>query len=268
AQPAIVRLIDNGGILLRSHLLDLALALVDPDLDDVSPVRGVLLNRLTGFSLAVDLERRAARFVSGDALSRAEEARGTRDEFVAQAEKFKAVQAKAQRGADAEISALFQVPYEPVAGRAEMGVRVDDHRHHGLTGEIHTPGAVGHANVGLTADLRDSCALHDQCRVLDHPSVAYDQPRAFERGDGLRGRRTSESGKETKGNDCCDCDHMIHSVHGNLLRTKYALLTTTCAAFGGDKRGSAYLVRRLQFLNRKCAQCPPVASICQGCLER
>src|SRR5262245_14537168 len=37
------------------------------------------------------------------------------------------------------------------------------------------------------------------------------------------------------------------------------------AAFGGDKRGSAYLVRRLQILEPKRSQCPPVASICQGC---
>ena len=71
------------------------------------------------------------------------------------------------------------------------------------------------------ADLGDLRAVHDQCRVLDHASVAHDQPRAFERGDGLRGRRNRASGKETKGNDCRDCDH-IHSVHGNLLM-KYAL---------------------------------------------
>src|SRR5262245_11611040 len=126
-QPAMVRLIDDGGILRGSDLLDLALALVDPDLDDVNPLRGVLLNRLTGFCLIVDLEGRATRLGSGDALSRAEEARGARDEFVTQAEKFKVVGAKTQRGTDAEISALFQVPYEPVASRAEVGVRVDDH---------------------------------------------------------------------------------------------------------------------------------------------
>src|SRR5262245_60598832 len=175
-QPAVVRLIDDGAILRGSHLLDLALALVDPDFDDVSPVRGVLLNRLTGFCLTVDLERRATRLGSGDALSRAEEARGAGNNLVAQAEKFKVVGAKTQRGTDAEISALFQVPYEPVASRAEMGVRVNDHRHHGLAGEIHALGAGRYANIGGCAVLGDLRTVHDQCRVLDDASVAYDQP--------------------------------------------------------------------------------------------
>ncbi len=102
-----------------------------------------------------------------------------------------------------------------------MDVSVDDHRHHGLAGEIHAGGAGGHSDLGGCAGLGDLRALHDQCRVLDHASVPYDQPRAFERCDRLRGRRDGESGKETKGNDCRDCDH-IHSVHGNLLH-QYAL---------------------------------------------
>jgi hypothetical protein len=76
SQPAIVRFVDDGGILSGSHLLDLALALIDPDLDDVDLARGVLLNRLTRFRLAVDLCRQTAGFGSGNAFSRAEEARG------------------------------------------------------------------------------------------------------------------------------------------------------------------------------------------------
>jgi len=94
AVTPIVRLIDDGGILRGSHLLDFALALVNPNFDDVSPVCGVLLNGLAGFRLAVDLERRPARFDSGDAFSGAEIARGAGDQLVAHGEKFKAVQAK------------------------------------------------------------------------------------------------------------------------------------------------------------------------------
>src|SRR5262249_49417174 len=110
AQPAVVRLIDDGGILRGSDLLDLALALVDPDFNDVSPVRSVFLNRLTGFRLTVDLERRATRFGSGNAFPRAEKTRGAGNDLVTHAEKFKSVQTKTQRAADAEISPLFQVP--------------------------------------------------------------------------------------------------------------------------------------------------------------
>ncbi len=96
-----------------------------------------------------------------------------------------------------------------------MDVRVDHHRHHGLAGEIHVRGVRRHAHVGRLADLGDAYALHDQCRVLDHASVTDDQPRAFERGDGLPGRRYRESGKETQGHDYRHCDH-IHSVHRSL----------------------------------------------------
>src|SRR6185295_16299890 len=151
-QPAIVRFVDDGGILCGSYLLDLTPALVDPDFDDVRPVRSVLLNRPASFHLAVDLERRTARFDSGDALSGAKVARGTGDELIAHTEKFKAVQAKTQCGADAEISTLFQVPDERVASRVEMGVRVHDHRHHGFAGKIYASCAFRHAYVSSTAN--------------------------------------------------------------------------------------------------------------------
>ena len=62
AQTEFVRLVDDGGILFRCHLLDLALPVVDPDLDDVDLVRRELLHGLAAFRLGVDLERRAPWF--------------------------------------------------------------------------------------------------------------------------------------------------------------------------------------------------------------
>ena len=101
-------------------------------------------------------------------------------------------------------------------------MRVDQHRHHSLAGEINARGARRHAHVGRLADLGDAGAIHDQCGVLDHASVADDQPRAFERSDGLGGRRDHASGKDTKGNECRNGNH-IHSVHGSLHHEVCAL---------------------------------------------
>ena len=86
AQTEFVRLVDDGGILLRRHLLDLALPVVDPDLDDVDLVRRELLYGLAGFRLGVDLERRAPRFDSGDAFAGAEVARRAGDHLAAHRE--------------------------------------------------------------------------------------------------------------------------------------------------------------------------------------
>src|SRR6185369_13045855 len=119
------------------HFLDFAFALIDPNLDDVRPVRGVLLNRPARFRFAVDLQRRTVRFGAGNAFTGAEKARGAGNKLVAHAEQVEAILAEAQRGADTEIGAPLQVANERVTGRAEMGVRVDDHRHDGFAGEVH-----------------------------------------------------------------------------------------------------------------------------------
>ena len=92
----------------------------------------------------------------GDAAAGAEEARRAGDRLVAHVEKFEAVLAKTQRRADAVVGALLQVADEHVARLAEMGVRVDDHRHHGLAGEVDARRAGGHAHVGGPAGLQRS----------------------------------------------------------------------------------------------------------------
>jgi hypothetical protein len=48
-----------------------------------------------------------------------------------------------------------------------MSVRVDNHRHHGLAGKIYASGALRQANISRWADLRDFCAIDNQCTVLN-----------------------------------------------------------------------------------------------------
>ena len=56
AKAVLVSLVDRGLVLRRKHLVDLAFAIVDPDLDDVDLVLRVRLHRLARLLDAVDLE--------------------------------------------------------------------------------------------------------------------------------------------------------------------------------------------------------------------
>ena len=85
---------------------------------------------------------------------------------------------------------MLQVPHERVARRRSrwtcvsisIGITV-------LPARFTRVAPAGTRTSAARAGLDDPGALHDQRRVLDHAPVADDQPRAFERGDGLRGRR-------------------------------------------------------------------------------
>jgi len=57
-QAVLVRLLDGGFVLGRKDLVDIAVAVVDPDLDDVDLGRRVGLDRLAGLLDAVDLDGR------------------------------------------------------------------------------------------------------------------------------------------------------------------------------------------------------------------
>ena len=101
-----------------------------------------------------------------------------------------------------------------------MDVGVDEHRHHGLAGEIYARSPGRNTNVGGGAGLHDPRAIHDQRRALDRgAAIADDEPRALERGDAgrrrLRARRTSYCDDDTNGNGCGESD-CIYSTHRSL----------------------------------------------------
>ena len=181
ANAGLVRLVDDGGILFRGDLLDLAVPVVDPDLDDLNVERGIVPDSLAALLLGLDLERRTHRLFAGDAASGAEEARGAGDHLVAHRHKFEIVRAHAHGGADAAVAALLQVADQLLAVRAQMHVRVDDRRHHGLAGEVHARGAGGHRDA--LPGLDDLVAVDDERAVLDDAAVAEDKSCAFERRD-------------------------------------------------------------------------------------
>lgn len=147
-------LVDEGAINFGSQLLVLAIPCVDPDLDDVELVRCELLDRLAAFRAGRNPLRHCCASGSGIVmLRRALRNRAAPGIVWRVFEEFVNVRAQTQRGAHTVVGAQSQVPYERVASVAEMHMRVDDHRHYGLAGEIYALSAGRHANLGRPADL-------------------------------------------------------------------------------------------------------------------
>ena len=82
AELVLVRFVDDGAVELGRQLLELAVAIVDPDLDDVDLLRGVLLHGLARPRPRVVIQYGAvgaARLRRRDAAAGREEARRARD---------------------------------------------------------------------------------------------------------------------------------------------------------------------------------------------
>ena len=214
AEALLVRLVDDRSVEVRRELLELAVAGVDPDLDDVDLLVGEVLNRLAAVRLARDPVRRrdASRLGHGDAASGAEVTRRARNDLAADIEQLVRVETHAQHRADAVIAAHLQVADQPVADRAEMHMRVDDRRHDGLAGEVHARGAGRHGHA--LAGLDDLVAVDDERRVLDDVAVTDNEPHAFERRD-VRAHRTAKAASAAIAATATD----IQSTHRSLPRT-------------------------------------------------
>src|SRR5262249_44364290 len=98
-----------------------------------------------------------------------------------------------------------------IASRAQMRVRVDEHRHHGFAGEVDARCAGGHG----AAHLRDLRAAHDQRRIVEDAAVAHNDAGAFVGGDPLSACLTDETGKEAE-SDGCRQNSYFDSMHWSL----------------------------------------------------
>ena len=94
--------------------------------------------------------------------------------------------------------------------------------------------------------------------VLDHASVAHDQPRAFERRYGLRRCGYRESGNQASE---CDCGGDIHPAHGNLqtmnLGCNLVLSRERSGAFAHVAHSCCASQTRLFMSSAACKGCKP-----------
>src|SRR5262252_991490 len=90
-----------------------------------------------------------------------------------------------------------------------MRVRVEEHRHDRLAGEVDARGPGRHG----AADLRDLRTAHDQRRVVEDAAVADDDASAFVGGDALGARVTGDPAKDAESDGSRRQSGYVHSMH-------------------------------------------------------
>ena len=157
--------------------------------------------------------RRPSGFRSSDPAARGEQSRQARHRLRANLKRrIGCVLTEAHRRADAEVRAPPEIVEQPFTRLAQMRMRVDDGRHHGLAGKVHAGRAGRHAYVRGTTDLHEAGAADHKRRVLDWGArVADDDPGALEDRDARR--RLTQNGhgqRSSDGRNQQDC-----SLHGS-----------------------------------------------------
>jgi len=208
-----------------------------------------LLHRLARFRFGRDpllaYHRDAAGLGHRDPSSGAEEARGAGDGLATHGEQIIIVGAHADGGADAPVGALLQVADQPVAGRTQMHVGVDQGGHHGLAGKVHALGASRDFDILGVADLHDPRAVDDDGAALDDAAVAHDQPRTFERRDcALRAGRDLKPHEQTKGHGCRDGGQICSAIHWKPPHVFWLDRATVPGLAKRWEPGSSFSVRR------------------------
>ena len=216
ADAALVRLVDDGAIERRTQLGCAAVAVVDPDLDEVDLLCCELPHIAPAFCVRRDVVRNAlVRVGARPCIRRAHAAAGREQTRAAKTSRglvladlerrIARIDALGDDGAHAEVERAIEVVDDcvaPIVLRAirgaflEAGVRVyvDERRHHRLAGEIDARGARRRFHIFCPPDADDGAVLDDEGRILDRRrAIAADQRRALvDRGLCKSGRRDEE----------------------------------------------------------------------------
>ena len=223
AQSLLVRLVDDGGVELRRQLLHRSHAVVNPELDDVDLLGGLFVDRRArlGDGRHPVRRHRASRLGTRDAATCGKETRRAGNLscrcLCADLERHVGrVLPETLRRADTVVRTPRQIVDQHLARLAEMRVRVDDRRHHGLAGEVDSRRARGNAHVAGAADLREAVPAHDERGVLDRASVADDDARVFEYRYRIRRLRTHRQRQRRHRRE----HEQSESVHGILPDTR------------------------------------------------
>ena len=208
AQVVLMCLIGRRLIDVARHLLLRAVAVVDPQLHEIGLVRREIADGLSSFfrrrhGIRHVVPRRIGGSRAGPrqaATNRPNDCR-VRNPLVPQlVRQIARVGTGADRRGDTVVRVALKM-IDVVLARevglrqfsrggieeSEMAVRVDDGRHHGLSGEIDPHCAGGHLNRAFPADRGERVVGDDERRVLDRgAAVSRDESRALEHRDACR----------------------------------------------------------------------------------
>ena len=152
------------------QLLELAVPIVHPDLDEVDLPRGQLLDGLSGLRFARNPVRglRPPRLRRRDPASRGAQSRGVGDGLLPHLERHIAgILAEAHDRADPVVRLPLQLIDERLARHRHVRMRVDDRRHDGLAGQIDASRAGRNLQLSSSADLGEPIVLNDERGILD-----------------------------------------------------------------------------------------------------
>ncbi len=197
----LVRLVDERPIEIGRELRHGAVAVVDPDLDQVGLVCGEFADVLARFLLGGDAIGAVAHDPTGACIGHAESAAGgevarARARFGAHAvRQVAATGAGLEHRSDAvegiavehveQVVAGVVVGGEAGAGAiAHVHVIVDQRGHHRLAGEVDPRRAGRWRQLPAPADADEPVIGDDEGRVLDDDAVAGEKPCALVDGDG------------------------------------------------------------------------------------
>ena len=204
-QAVLVRLVDDGAVELRSQLVELAAAVVHPDLDEVHVRASELLDRRPRLLRRVDPvgDFRASGLVPGDSPAGGHRARGARDRGVPdRGRRLAVIVPQAHRSPDAVVGAPLEIVDQGVTRDREVHMRVDERGDHRPAGEVHMRGALRRHDLVRCARGDETTVLHDKGGVFDRiAAVTRDHGRPVEHG-GVRLRhllRRSARAKKQKG---------------------------------------------------------------------
>jgi hypothetical protein len=193
AEAVLVGLVDDGAIQGWAQLFVLAISVVDPDLDQVDLPGGQLLDGRPGLVFARDPVGRlgAPRLRRRDPTSCGARSRGVGDRFFPHLEgQIADIMAEAHRHADPVVGQMLQLINRFLSSLGQVLVGVDDRRHDGLAGQIHTRRARRNVELPSSADRGEPIIFNDECGVFDGIAAVPDnQPRPLEHRHGSRRRR-------------------------------------------------------------------------------
>jgi hypothetical protein len=182
-----MRFVDYRAVHFRRELVEHAVTIVDPNLEDVD-IEGRLLAHRGPCLLCT---RQPVRNLRAPGLrgrhpaTRRAIQRSARKHLAAHLKHRRAVvEAKTHGRTHAEVRATGQILNESGALAAQMRVRVHDRRHDRKAGEVHAHGVRGNRHLTRSADCQKTAiGNHQRCVFERRGPVADDHARTYERGD-------------------------------------------------------------------------------------
>src|SRR5439155_2554416 len=187
AKVVLMRFVDNGAVEFRAQFLVLAVAVIDPDLDEVGFLYCQLLYGLPGFRFSCHPVRhvRSSRLRARDATARGAEQSSIWDDLLPHLIRLiTGILPETDDCSDCVIRLSLQRVDEFFPLLRLMRVRIHDCGHDRFVGQINSCCTGGNIHLAFPADLQETAVLNDERGIFNwSAAISDDQPRPFKYRD-------------------------------------------------------------------------------------